>query len=206
MNFRCNPSTCLKLILRIGEFNATAAGQQPAIQNRAVTQAARRTLLAAVAVGEETHATLDRADADLADAEVKAAAAERVAEIALAGAERLQREHATLAQKVAAIAPRTAPLVHAAAIELAHTRLGAYRAANDALSTAWAELMGPVLAADSFADTQAMPPRMYVSGLAYQPVFVALLPELQLDVKDWTFDSTMQVKAAHAAALRELGA
>ena len=190
---------------RIAGFTDTATAVQPSARRAAELRARRSELLAAVALSEAPAADLDRLDAELADAEARALAGARAAEIAAAGATRLQVEHAAVAQRLTNAHQQLPALKHAAALELAAEKLAPYRAALVALGKAHADLAGACLAADHYMDLHNDPKRLPVTGPMNVARFDAPLPLLRgLDPEEWVFGIAMSIMAAKADALAEL--
>ena len=190
---------------RIGEFQSTASAAQPAVTNLEALRAQRRQVMAEVALGESDATVLDLADQELEAAEVQARTAARGIEIAQAGAERLGREHAELADQITTASKHTAALSYYAAVEAAQGKVEAYRAALSAMGGAYADLMGACIAADGFADPSAAALRLFVTGQMRSAIFGAPLPSLPgLNGALFDFDFSEQVTAATAAALTEL--
>ena len=193
------------LLRRVVEFQNTATAARPPLQRLETLRDGRRELLAAVAIGESDSGALDKADAELETAEVQARGSLRGIEIAQAGSERLGREHEELAGQLAIEQRKGDALRYAAGVELAQSKLAAYRAAVEGMGAALADLQGACAAADACANPRAIPPRPWVSGGLGPMTFDPPLPALTgLDPKAWSFSIAAQVEIAEAAALAEL--
>ena len=94
---------------------------------------------------------------------------------------------------------------YAAACELAQLKLNAYKEALASMGGACAELVGACLAADTFVDVTARPPRHSVIGDMRSANFATPLPNWPgIDVSGFRFDFSKVVEQARVAALAEL--
>ena len=193
------------LLRRIAGFRTEAAAAQPPLQRLAALRAGRHEVLAEIALGESDSGALDKADAELETAEVQARSSLRGIEVALAGSGRLTREHAELVGQITAASKHTAGLSYHAAVEAAQAKLEPYRVSLAAMGSAYAALLGSCIAAESFADTTATPPRLYVTGGMRATAFSSPLPSLPgFDREAFNFDFSKSVETATAAAVAAL--
>ncbi len=164
----------------------------------------RRTVMADVAVGLKPITNLDLIDTELAVAEAKHLAGRREAEIAQAGASRLQAQHNALAMEIAPVGAAVPALRYHAACEILRARLGPYREALLALATIHAQVVGAALAVDQLADVSASPARLFVSNRMHMAGLGLPLPDLSGIVAS-DYEVSPDVSAFRAEAALVLG-
>ena len=159
----------------------------------------RREVLADVATGEKPMGALVLFDQELSQAEEKHLAGRREAEIAQAGAARLQAQYAAAAAEIAPLSAATPALRYHAAVEVLRERLGPYREALMALAAVHAQVVGAALAVDQLADVRATPARLYVSNRMHAAGLGLPLPDLS-GIVDSDYEVAPDVAAFRAEA------
>jgi hypothetical protein len=164
----------------------------------------RRTVMADVATGEKPIANLDLIDTELAVAEAKHLAGRREAEIAQAGAARLQAQYDTMAAEIAPVSAAMPALRYAAACEVLRSRLGPYREALLALAAVHAQVVGAALAVDQLADVSASPARLFVSNRMHMAGLGLPLPDMSgIVASDYEVPPDVAAFRAEAALVLE---
>jgi hypothetical protein len=125
---------------------------------------------------------------------------------ALSEKQRLEREHAQAVHDLAVENYYTGQARYDRAIELAQSKLPAYRKAAEAFAKAHAEMLAAIMVIDSCADVHASPARIFHgSNYAPRPAFEVWRPDLPgIVAKDWFIDQTSAIEPAFKAALAEL--